>query len=98
MEEIQRGKAADDRGHNRREQNCERVHIALVENSEDHINDKNGSKHQEGKRLEQLLKYERFALEDSLHGRVMRMDLSESLLNVLRGVADGDVWQQVEVE
>src|SRR6266550_398243 len=98
MEEIQRGQAADDRGHNRREQDGERVHIALVENSEDHIHDKDGSEQQQGQRLEQLPKYKRFALEDSLHGWITRMDLIEGLLNVLRGIANGDVRQQVEVE
>src|SRR5207245_9397928 len=98
MKEIQRGQPADDRGHNGREQNRERVHIALVKNSEDHIHDEDCSKQQQGQRLEQLPEHERFALEHPLHSWVMWLELREGVLDILGSIADGDVWQQVEVE
>src|SRR6266850_7310061 len=98
MKEIQRGQPADDRGHNGREQNRERVHIALVKNSQDHIHDEDCSKQQEGQGSKQLSEHERLALKGSLHGWVMRLDLSDRVLDVLRSIANCAVWQQVEVE
>src|SRR5206468_13105481 len=98
MEKIQRGQAADDRGHNRGEEYRDRMHVALVKNSQNHIHNKNRGEQQHRQRAKQLLEHERFALEDALHAWVMRMDLRESVLNELGGIADGDVRQQVEVE
>ena len=38
---------------------------------------------QQGQRTEQLLEHERFALENTLHGGVLRMDLCEGVLDEL---------------
>ena len=74
------------------------MHIAFVKNPQNHIHNKDRGEQQHGQRAKQLLEHERFALEDSLHGRMLRMELRESLLNELGGIANGDIWQQVEVE
>src|SRR6266404_9715154 len=98
MENIQCGQPPNDCGHNDREQNRERVHITLVKNSQDHIHDKDCSNQQERQGSKQLSEHERFALEGSLHGWVMRLDLGDGVLDVLRSIANCAVWQQVEVE
>src|SRR6478735_3431137 len=98
MENIQCGQSADDCWHNGREQNRERVHIALVKNSQDHIHDKNCRKQQQGQGLKQLSEHERLSLKGSLHGWVMRLDLRYGILDVLRSVANSRVRQQVAIE
>ena len=98
MENIQCGQPADDRRHNGWEQNRERVHIALVKNSQDHIHDENCSKQQQGEGLKQLSEHERFALKGSLHGWVMRLGLRYGILDLLRSVANRRIRQQIEIE
>src|SRR6478736_2377165 len=98
MENIQCGQPADDRWHNGREQNRERMHIALVKNSQNHIHDENCRKQQQGQGLKQLSEYERLTLEGSLHRWVMRLDLRHGILDVLRSVANRRIRQQVEIE
>src|SRR6476619_5998709 len=98
MENIQCCQPADDCGHNGREQNRERVHIALVKNSQDHIHDENCRKQQQGERLKQLSEHERLTLEGSLHGWVMWLDLRYGILDVLRSIANRRIRQQVEIE
>src|SRR6476620_8054504 len=98
MENIQCGQPADDRGHNGREQNRERVHIALVKNSQDHIHYKNCRKQQQRQGLKQLPEDKRLTLKGSLHGWVMRLDLCYGILDVLRSVANRRSRQQVEIE
>src|SRR4029077_4364850 len=98
MENIQCGQPADDCWHNGWEQNRERVHIALVKNSQDHIHDENCRKQQQGERLKQLPEHERLTLEGSFHRCVMRLDLRYGILDVLRSVANRRIRQQVEIE
>src|SRR6476619_5601401 len=98
MENIQCRQPADDRWHNGREQDRERVHIALVKNSQDHIHDKNCRKQQQRQRLKQLSEYERLDLKGSLHRWVMRLDLRYCVLDVLRSIANRRIRQQVEIE
>src|SRR6478736_3291534 len=98
MENIQCCQPADDCWHNGREQDRERVHIALVKNSQDHIHDKNCRKQQQGQGLKQLSEYERLALKGSLHRWVMRLDLRYGVLDVLRSIANRGIRQQVEIE
>src|SRR5258705_1512332 len=98
MENIQCGQSADDRRDNGREQNRERVHIALVKNSENHIHDENCRKQQQGQGLKQLSEHERLTLEGSLHRWVLRLDLRYGILDVLRSVANRRIRQQVEIE
>src|SRR5437763_14975288 len=98
MENIQCGQAAYDRWHNGGEQNRERVHIALVKNSEDHIHDENCRKQQQREGLKLLSEYERLTLEGSLHRWVLRPDLRYGILDVLRRVANRRIRQQVVIE
>src|SRR4029450_75739 len=98
MEKIQCGQSADYCGDNRGKQNCEGVHVALVKNSENHVHDENGSEQQHRQRTEQLLEHECFALEDTLHGGIIRMELREGVLDELGGVANSNVRQQIEVK
>src|SRR6476660_9015262 len=98
MENIQCGQPADDRSHDGREQNRERVHIALVKNSQDHIHDEDCRKQQQGQGLKQLSEHERLTLEGSLHGWVLRLDLRYGILDVLRSITNCCVRQQVEIE
>src|SRR4029453_5301604 len=98
MKEIQCGQASDYCGHDRREQDREWMHVAFVKNSQNYIHNKDRGEQQQGQGTEQLLEHERFSLENTLHGGVLRMDLREGVLDELGGIADGDVWQQVEVE
>ena len=74
------------------------MHIAFVKNSQNHIHNKDRGEQQQGQRAEQLLEHECFSLKDTLHGRIIGMDLRECILDELGGIADRDVWQQVEVE
>src|SRR5215831_646478 len=98
MENIQRGQSADDRWHNGREQNREWVHIALVENSQDHIHDENCRKQQQRQGLKELPEHKRLPLEGSLYGRVMRLNLRYGILDVLRSITNSSIWQQIEIE
>src|SRR5206468_3694572 len=98
MENIQCGQPADDRWHDGREQNRERVHIALVKNSQNHIHDENCRKQQQGQGLKQLSEDERLTLKGSLHGWIMRLDLRYSILDVFRSIANRATRQQVEIE
>src|SRR4029453_808014 len=98
MKEIQCGQASDYCGHDRRERSREWMHVAFVKNSQNYIHNKDRGEQQQGQGTEQLLEHERFSLENTLHGGVLRMDLREGVLDELGGIADGDVWQQVEVE
>src|SRR5262245_8033678 len=98
MENIQCGEPTDDRGDNGREQNRERMHIALVENSQDHIHDENCRKQQQREGLKQLSEDECLTLEHSLYGWIMRLDLRYRVLDVLRSITNSSIWQQVEIE
>src|SRR5437868_3135056 len=98
MKEIQCGKASDYCGNNGWEQDRERVHIAFVKNSQNHIHNKDRGEQQQRQRVEELPEHQCFALEDALDSRMLRMDLREGFLDRLGGIANCDVWQQVEVE
>src|SRR5882757_10138671 len=98
MENIQCGQSADDRRDNGREQNRERVHIALVKNSQNHIHDEDCRKQQQGQGLKQLSEHERLTLKSSLHSWVMRLNLSHGVLDVLRSIANRGIRQQVEIK
>src|SRR5262245_44135401 len=98
MENIQCGQPTDDCWHNRREQNRERMHITLVKNAQNLIHDENCRKQQQGQGTKQLSEHERLALEGSLHGWVVRLDLRYGTLDVLRSIANRRVRQQVEIE
>src|SRR6516225_7887578 len=74
------------------------MHITLIKNSEDYIHHKDCSKQQQWQRSEQLPEHERFTLESALNSRVMRLELRKGVFDVLRGIADRDIRQQVEIE
>src|SRR5215212_1899806 len=98
MKEIQGSQSANYRGHDRREQDREWMHIAFVKNSQNNIHNKDGGEQQHGQRAEQLLEHECFSLEDTFYRGILWMDLREGVLDESGGIADRDVWQQVEVE
>src|SRR5262249_15286749 len=81
-----------------REQNRERMHIALVKNSQNHIHDEDCGKQQQGQRSKQLSEHERFSLKGPLYGWIMWLDLFYGIFNVLCSIANRSVWQQVEIE
>ena len=58
-----RGQTANDRGDNRRKQNGDRVNVAFVENSKNHIHHENCANQKQRQRAEELTEHERFALE-----------------------------------
>src|SRR5262245_1221594 len=98
MENIQCGEPTDDRRDNGREQNRKRMHIALVENSQDHIHDENCRKQQQRQGLKQLSEHECLTLEASLYGWIMRLDLRYGILDVRRSITSSSIWQEVEIE
>ena len=92
MEQIQRSQTANEGGHDRWEQYRDRMHVALVKNSQDDIHDEDRRQQQQRQCSEELSENERFALKGALNGWVMRLDLSKGILDVLRSIADRDVW------
>src|SRR5262245_22768696 len=98
MENIQCGEPTDDRWHNGWEQNRERMHITLVQNSQNHIHHEDCCKQQQRQRPKQLSEYKCLTLEGSLDGWIARLDLRYGILDVLRSIANRRIRQQVEIE
>src|SRR5438067_5751590 len=72
--------------------------VAFVENSENNIHHENRGEKKERQTAKELAKDERFALEAGLHTRDLLLHLREAVFDEFRGIADRDVWKQVEVD
>ncbi len=85
-EHVQSQQPADERGGKRREHR-QRVHIALVQDGQDHVHYEYGQRHQDGQIANRVAERQGLALQARAHGR--RHDLHLCLADEVGGVADG---------
>ena len=94
-ENPERHQTADDRGEKRGEHR-NRMDIALVENSENHIHDKERRDNEKGQSVEELLQDKAFTLQLAFHRR--RQHFRRRFLDVVGHIAQGDARFGVETK
>ena len=70
------------------------MQVALVQNGQNHVHDKDREKHEDGKARYRVAERKRFAPELAANSR--RQDLLRSLLHEISCLPDGIAWLQVE--
>ena len=66
------------------------MHVAFVENPEDHVHNEDGGEKQQRKRAEELPENKCFALKRGLHAGKLPVHLSKAVLNEFSRIAYRD--------
>src|SRR5437899_11257731 len=72
------------------------MQVALVQNGQNHVHDKDREKHEDGEARYRIAERKRFAPELAANSR--RQDLLRSLLHEISCLPDGIAWLQVEAQ
>src|SRR5690349_21567158 len=98
MKDLQGGQTADHRRHNCWKQNRDRMDVAFIEDSKNHVHDEHRADEKQWQRREKLAKHERFTLESRLHARMLALNLGERFFDVLCRVTNRDAGEQIEID
>src|SRR6516165_1931999 len=98
MKNPKRSQTTNHRRHNRRKQDRDRMDVAFVENSQDHVHREDGQEQDRRQSTKELTKDQRFTLKGRLHARILALDLTEGIFDKLCRITNRHAGKQVKID